>query len=128
MFSYPAIEIDEHTSWIDLWIHFLHKWLISRWAGLGFTWLHWLQKLQNSKKANKKKRRINYHDMQVNIIYFEFNWIFAQKKIWMERGMYASRSYWRCVFLRSDYHFWKESSMSCRLFNYNHLFLKWMLP
>ena len=44
-----------------------------------------ITKTAEFKKSEQKKRRINYHDMQVNIIYFEFNWIFAQKKFeWNE--------------------------------------------
>ena len=38
-----------------------------------------ITKTAEFKKSEQKKRRINYHDMQVNM-YFEFNWIFAHTK------------------------------------------------
>ena len=38
-----------------------------------------ITKTAEFKKSEQKKRRINYHDMQVNM-YFEFNWIFSQTK------------------------------------------------
>ena len=50
-----------------------------------------ITKTAEFKKSEQKKRRINYHDMQVNM-YFEFNWIFAHQKKKLNGTRYVCKS------------------------------------
>ena len=102
------------SSW-PVRISFKWHWKIRRWRWSILSSLDYTDyKNCRIQKKRTKKRRINYHDMQVNII---LNWIFCTNdhkvKIWMEGMQILWFELLKMCFLRSDVHFWKESS-PCR--------------